>query len=51
MSSQADGTPLHHAPDNVGYRLIELPAEVQTLLESENPPVFVFHSFFPPPPS
>ena len=40
MSSQADaGVPLLHAPDGVGYKLLELPAELLALLESESPPV------------
>lgn len=41
MSSQGQGTALQHAPDNRGYRLIELPPELQLVLESDNPPVFV----------
>lgn len=40
MSSQnIAGIPLTHAPNGVGYRLIELPPELATLLESDNPPV------------
>ncbi|UKZ79997.1 hypothetical protein TrVFT333_007761 [Trichoderma virens FT-333] len=39
-SSQAtDKIPLHHRPDDTGYRLIELPPELESLLESENAPV------------
>ena len=42
MSSQSDsGIPLLHAPSGVGYRLIELPAELVSLMESDNPPVYV----------
>lgn len=39
MSSQEKGIPLHNVPDNTGYRLIELPAELQSLLESDDAPV------------
>jgi sister chromatid cohesion protein DCC1 len=40
MSSQNDaGVPLVHAPDDVGYKLLELPPELVELLESENPPM------------
>lgn len=35
------GIPLAHAPDGAGYRLLELPPELLTLLESEDPPVSV----------
>ncbi|KAI0193133.1 hypothetical protein F4808DRAFT_430188 [Astrocystis sublimbata] len=39
MSSQNDsGVPVVHAPDGVGYRLIELPPELLEALESPNPP-------------
>jgi len=45
MSSQADaGVPLLHAPDGVGYKLLELPAELLALLESESPPVITIES-------
>ncbi|KAK3352703.1 hypothetical protein B0T25DRAFT_542585 [Lasiosphaeria hispida] len=30
--------PLFHAPDGVGYKLLELPPELVSLLESDNPP-------------
>ncbi|KAJ9136473.1 hypothetical protein NKR23_g9877 [Pleurostoma richardsiae] len=38
MSSQNNtGIPLSHAPDGVGYRLLELPPELLSLLESDDP--------------
>ncbi|KEY74334.1 hypothetical protein S7711_00491 [Stachybotrys chartarum IBT 7711] len=39
MSSQNKGISLRHTPDNIGYRLIEIPAELQELLESSTPPI------------
>ncbi|KND89944.1 hypothetical protein TOPH_05414 [Tolypocladium ophioglossoides CBS 100239] len=39
MSSQNQGIPLHHQPHDAGYRLIELPMEVQSTLESNPAPV------------
>ncbi|KAI5463511.1 hypothetical protein BGZ63DRAFT_194298 [Mariannaea sp. PMI_226] len=44
MSSQSRGTPVHHIPDGAGYRLIELPAELVTLLESDTAPVLTLES-------
>ncbi|KAI0193415.1 hypothetical protein EV127DRAFT_16920 [Xylaria flabelliformis] len=39
MSSQNDtGIPVFHAPDGIGYRLMELPPELLEALESPNPP-------------
>ncbi|KAI3322116.1 hypothetical protein HD806DRAFT_536583 [Xylariaceae sp. AK1471] len=39
MSSQSDtGIPLSHAPDGIGYRLMELPPELLEALQSANPP-------------
>ncbi|KAI0486132.1 hypothetical protein F4859DRAFT_511130 [Xylaria cf. heliscus] len=39
MSSQRDaGIPVFHAPDGIGYRLMELPPELLEALESPNPP-------------
>ncbi|KAI0103665.1 hypothetical protein GGR51DRAFT_561597 [Nemania sp. FL0031] len=39
MSSQNDsGIPIFHAPDGIGYRLLELPPELLEALESANPP-------------
>ncbi|KAM3445331.1 hypothetical protein NHJ13734_000458 [Beauveria thailandica] len=39
MSSQNKGVPFYNAPDNSGFRLIELPAELEALLEGPSPPV------------
>jgi hypothetical protein len=39
MSSQQQGISLCNAPDDTVYRLIELPAELQALLESDDAPV------------
>ncbi|KAK4085389.1 uncharacterized protein Triagg1_379 [Trichoderma aggressivum f. europaeum] len=47
MSSSSQATqkiPLHHRPDDTGYRLIELPPELESLLESENAPVLTLES-------
>ncbi|KAI0120356.1 hypothetical protein F4776DRAFT_665834 [Hypoxylon sp. NC0597] len=45
MSSQNDtGIPLNHAPDGIGYKLLELPPELLALLETENPPVLTIES-------
>ncbi|KAH6608374.1 hypothetical protein Trco_001720 [Trichoderma cornu-damae] len=47
MSSSSQATlqiPLRHKPDDIGYRLIELPPEVESLLESDNPPVLTLES-------
>ncbi|KAJ4854791.1 sister chromatid cohesion protein dcc1 domain-containing protein [Trichoderma breve] len=47
MSSSSQTTqkiPLHHRPDDTGYRLIELPPELESLLESENAPVLTLES-------
>ncbi|CAG9980528.1 unnamed protein product [Clonostachys byssicola] len=43
-SSQTRGVPLFNLPDDVGYRLIELPPELQTLLESDQAPVLTLES-------
>ncbi|KAL6694145.1 hypothetical protein J3F84DRAFT_378701 [Trichoderma pleuroticola] len=44
-SSQAtQKIPLHHRPDDTGYRLIELPPDLESLLESENAPVLTLES-------
>lgn len=43
MSSQKDaGIPVFHAPDGIGYRLMELPPELLAALESSNPPKSVY---------
>ncbi|OAR03277.1 hypothetical protein LLEC1_03060 [Akanthomyces lecanii] len=39
MSSQNEGLPFYSIPDSSGFRLIELPAEIQALLEGPSPPV------------
>ncbi|KAL7786344.1 hypothetical protein V8C37DRAFT_405416 [Trichoderma ceciliae] len=39
-----DKIPLHHKPDDIGYRLIELPPEVESLLASDNAPVLTLES-------
>ncbi|KAL7629000.1 hypothetical protein AAE478_000518 [Parahypoxylon ruwenzoriense] len=45
MSSQKDtGTPLTHAPDGIGYKLLELPSDLLALLESEDPPILTLES-------
>ncbi|KAI8632464.1 hypothetical protein F5Y19DRAFT_421309 [Xylariaceae sp. FL1651] len=45
MSSQNNtGIPLSHAPDGIGYRLMELPPELLEILESENPPELMLES-------
>ncbi|KAH8123801.1 hypothetical protein ACSS6W_007412 [Trichoderma asperelloides] len=44
MSSADTKIPLRHKPDDIGYRLIELPPELQSLLESDNPPVLTLES-------
>lgn len=36
MSSQDSGIPLYSVPDDASYRLIELPPELESLLESDN---------------
>jgi sister chromatid cohesion protein DCC1 len=39
MSSQDNqGIALNHGPDGAGYKLIELPPELQSLLEAEDAP-------------
>ncbi|KAL8352433.1 hypothetical protein RB601_002646 [Gaeumannomyces tritici] len=45
MSSQDNkGIPFSHALDGVGYKLLELPPELVTLLEGENPPTLKLKS-------
>lgn len=52
MSSQDNkGLPLSHAPNNTGYKLLELPAEVLELLESDNPPMYARSRSFSGPPT
>lgn len=45
ISSQGSkGVPLNNAPSGTGYRLLELPPELLTLLESDNPPTLRLES-------
>ncbi|KAI0600063.1 hypothetical protein F4775DRAFT_547825 [Biscogniauxia sp. FL1348] len=45
MSSQKDaGISLTHAPDGVGYKILELPPELLAILESDDPPVMSLES-------
>ncbi|KAI1853381.1 hypothetical protein JX265_000123 [Neoarthrinium moseri] len=45
MSTQTDaGVLLTHAPDGVGYKLLELPPELLAELESEDPPTLSLES-------
>ncbi|TDZ54671.1 hypothetical protein CTRI78_v006099 [Colletotrichum trifolii] len=39
MSSQEPGIPITHAPDPRGYKLMELPPELEALLSAEDAPV------------
>lgn len=41
MSSQEQGITLYSLPEDTSYRLIELPPELQTLMETDDPPVQV----------
>ncbi|KAF4445133.1 hypothetical protein F53441_10975 [Fusarium austroafricanum] len=44
MSSQSRGTPVQHNPSSNNYRLIELPQDLLTLLESDDAPVLRIES-------
>ncbi|KAF4967918.1 hypothetical protein FSARC_4611 [Fusarium sarcochroum] len=44
MSSQSRGTPVQHNPSSANYRLIELPPDLQALLESDDAPVLTIES-------
>ncbi|KAI8685600.1 hypothetical protein NCS55_00232900 [Fusarium keratoplasticum] len=44
MSSQSRGITIQHAPSETNYRLIELPPELQSLLESDSAPVLTLES-------
>ncbi|KAM0432877.1 hypothetical protein ACHAPT_004579 [Fusarium lateritium] len=44
MSSQSRGITVQHAPSDKNYRLIELPPELQSLLESDTAPVLTLES-------
>jgi len=46
MSSQNDaGIPVSHSPNDVGYKLMELPPELLEALESASPPESVLNPF------
>ncbi|KAF5026889.1 hypothetical protein F66182_919 [Fusarium sp. NRRL 66182] len=42
--SQSRGTPIQHNPSSTNYRLIELPPDLQSLLESDDAPVLTLES-------
>ncbi|WAO85102.1 Hypothetical protein NCS54_00233700 [Fusarium falciforme] len=44
MSSQSRGVTIQHTPSETNYRLIELPPELQSLLESDSAPVLTLES-------
>ncbi|KAL2691549.1 hypothetical protein Neosp_001938 [[Neocosmospora] mangrovei] len=44
MSSQSRGITVQHTPSETNYRLIELPPELQSLLESDSAPVLTLES-------
>ncbi|EEU40183.1 uncharacterized protein NECHADRAFT_76204 [Fusarium vanettenii 77-13-4] len=44
MSSQSRGITIQHTPSETNYRLIELPPELQSLLESDSAPVLTLES-------
>ncbi|KAI8679509.1 hypothetical protein NCS57_00229100 [Fusarium keratoplasticum] len=44
MSSQSRGITIQHASSETNYRLIELPPELQSLLESDSAPVLTLES-------
>jgi len=45
MSSQKNnGIPLEHAPDGLGYRLLELPPELVSLIEGDDPSALTLES-------
>ncbi|KAJ6786313.1 hypothetical protein PWT90_08749 [Aphanocladium album] len=39
MSSQNEGLPFYNVPDSSGFRLIEIPPEIESLLEGPGAPV------------
>lgn len=41
MSSQNGGTPFYNVPEGFGFRLLEIPPEVETLLEGPERPMYV----------
>ncbi|KAF4338795.1 Sister chromatid cohesion DCC1 [Fusarium beomiforme] len=44
MSSQSGGLTVHHNPSPTNYRLIELPPDLLSLLESDDAPVLTIES-------
>ncbi|KAH6965713.1 hypothetical protein EDB82DRAFT_309780 [Fusarium venenatum] len=44
MSSQSSGVPVQHNPSSTNYRLIELPPDLQNVLEAEDAPVLSIES-------
>lgn len=40
MSSQNQGLPFYSVPDSSGFRLIEIPPELESLLEAPGAPVY-----------
>ncbi|GKT45374.1 uncharacterized protein ColSpa_05555 [Colletotrichum spaethianum] len=44
MSAQDAGIPLTHAPDSRGYKLMELPPELEAMLAAEDAPVVTLTS-------
>ncbi|KAJ6447240.1 Sister chromatid cohesion protein DCC1 [Purpureocillium lavendulum] len=42
--SQSQGIALHHQPHDAGYRLVELPPELESLLESDAAPVLTLEA-------
>ncbi|KAM0358177.1 hypothetical protein HYE67_003487 [Fusarium culmorum] len=44
MSSQSRGIPVQHNPSSTNYRLIELPPDLQNILEAEDAPVLSIES-------
>lgn len=46
MSTQEKGTPLYNIPDNIGYRLLELPPDLEKLLDSDEPPSYACPSSY-----
>jgi sister chromatid cohesion protein DCC1 len=44
MASQSRGMPVQHNPSSTNYRLIELPPDLQNILEAEDAPVLTMES-------
>lgn len=47
MSSQGNGISLYNTPDNTGYRLLELPPDLEKQLDSDSPPPYGPPYLFP----